>query len=296
MPVREHGGQGEALTVWAVWLVTLVAVVVTYSRIPAAQLYNVTGHGISLGLSRAAVHTNWPFALVALVLVLVSMRSLPPHAWWVAGIALALCASMPMFVSQSHLNARWGNAIPALGVGLALCLTVAATAREGASFQPRLPGDPVRLALAVVVAVLSLPWIFAELGFQLPGDVLMGEELHPTQDGRFEAAVHYGEHHGFHGALMLLSALVLSRVQVVGRMRRWLVAGTAALGAYGAVNMMQDVWGEQLARRGIVHRTIPSALYPGVKPVTLVIVLVALLGAWLLSRERAARERAILRA
>ncbi len=67
---------------------------------------------------------------------------------------------MPLFVSQSHLNARWGNAIPALGVALALCLTVAATAREGASFQSRLPGDPVRLALAVMAAVLSLPWIF----------------------------------------------------------------------------------------------------------------------------------------
>ncbi len=81
MLVRERGGQGEALTVWAVWLVTLVEVLVTCSRIPAAQLYNVTGHGISLGLSRAAVHTNWPLALVALLLVLVTMRSLPLRAW-----------------------------------------------------------------------------------------------------------------------------------------------------------------------------------------------------------------------
>ncbi len=120
MLVRERGGQGEALTVWAVWLVTLVEVLVTYSRIPAAQLHNVTGHGISLGLSRAAVRRNWPLALVALLLALVAMRSLPPRAWWGAAIALVLCASMPLFVSQSHLNARWGNAVPALGVALAL--------------------------------------------------------------------------------------------------------------------------------------------------------------------------------
>src|SRR5689334_17783996 len=85
-----RGGQGEALGVWAVWAVTLVLVVVTYSRIDAAELYHVHGHGIQLGLSRAVVHTNWPFALVAIVLVLVAMRSLPSRAWWLAGLSIAL--------------------------------------------------------------------------------------------------------------------------------------------------------------------------------------------------------------
>ena len=115
-----RGGQGEALAVWAVWLLTLLAVVVTYSRIDAAELYNVQGHGLGLGLSRAAVHTNWPFALVAIVLMLVAMRDLPRRAWWLAGPAIALCATMPLFVSQSHLNARWQNLVPGIGVALAL--------------------------------------------------------------------------------------------------------------------------------------------------------------------------------
>ena len=70
-------------------------------------------HGLGLGLSRAAVHTNWPFALVAIVLVLVAMRELPRRAWWLAGPAIALCATMPLFVSQSHLNARWRTSSPA---------------------------------------------------------------------------------------------------------------------------------------------------------------------------------------
>ena len=176
-----RGGQGEALAVWAVWLLTLLAVVVTYSRIDAAELYNVEGNGLGLGLSRAAVHTNWPFALVAIVLVLVAMRDLPRRAWWLAGPAIALCATMPLFVSQSHLNARWQNLVPGVGVALALGLAVAAIRRAGASFQPRLPGDPVRIVLAVVVLVLSLPWIAAELGFHLPGDVFMGQELFRTR-------------------------------------------------------------------------------------------------------------------
>ena len=171
--MHSRGGLGEALAVWAVWAVTLVLVVVTYSRIDAGELYHVHGHGIRLGLSRAVVHANWPIALVAIVVVLVAMRSLPARAWWLAGTAIGLCATMPFFVSQDDLTARWGNAIPAVGVALAFGLTVAAARRDGRSFQPRLPGDPVRIIVSVVVLVLSLPWIAAELGFHLPGDVFM---------------------------------------------------------------------------------------------------------------------------
>lgn len=288
--MRARGGQGEALAVWATWSATLVAVIVTYSRTDATELYNVRGDGFGLGLSRAAVHTNWPFALVAIVLVLVAMVALPRRAWWVAGPAIALCATMPFFVSQSHLNARWGNVVPGLGVALALGLTVAAVQRAGASFQPRLPGDPLRLVVAAVVLLLSLPWISAELGFHLPGDVFTGPELLRTSNGKLEAAVHLGEHHGWHGSLMLLSALVLSRMQCEGRLRGWLLGGSAALAGYGAINAAQDFWYEQLVKRGTLHWKIPSALYPGVKPVTLVTILVAGLAAWLLIRERAAVE------
>jgi hypothetical protein len=282
-----RGGQGEALAVWAVWLLTLLAVVVTYARIDAAALYNVQGHGLGLGLSRAAVHTNWPFALVAIVLVLVAMRNLPRRAWWLAGPAMALCATMPLFVSQSHLNARWQNLAPGAGVALALVLAIAAWRRADTSFQPRLPGDLVRVVVAVFVLVLSLPWIAAELGFHLPGDLFMGQELLRTPDGNLEAAVHLGEHHGWHGSLMLLSALVLSRAQAGGRLRISLLIGTAALAAYGAVNTTQDLWQEQLVKRGTVDWSIPSGLYPGLKPVTLVTIALAGLAAWLLSREQA---------
>ena len=215
------------------------------------------------------------------------MRDLPYRAWWLAGPAIALCATMPLFVSQSHLNTRWQNLVPGLGVAIALGLAVAAIRRAGMLFQPRLPGDPVRLVLAGVVLVLSLPWISAELGFHLPGSVFMGPELFRTADGHLEAAVHLGEHHGWHGSLLLLSALILSRVQAAGRLRIWLLGATAGLAAYGAVNAAQDFWQEQLVKRGTVDWAIPSALYPGLKPVTLVTVLLAALAAWLLSREQA---------
>ena len=291
MRVRVRGGLGEALAVWAVWAVTLVLVVVTYSRIDADELYHVHGDGIRLGLSRAVVHTNWPFALVAIVLVLVAMRSLPGRAWWLAATSIALCATMPLFVSQAHLNARWGNAIPAAGVAIAFGLTLAAARREGRSFEPRLPGDPVRLVVAAVVLVLSLPWIAAELGFHLPGGVFMGDELFPIGNGQFEAAVHLGEHHGWHGALLLLAGLALSRVQADGRLGVALLVATAALAGYGTMNAVQDFWNEQLVKRGTVDWTMPSAIYPGLKGVTLATIVLAGVAAWLIARERAILRR-----
>jgi hypothetical protein len=286
-----RGGLGEALAVWVVWAVTLVLVVVTYSRIDADELYHVHGHGIRLGLSRAVVHTNWPFALVAIVLVLVAMRSLPSRAWWLAGASIALCATMPLFVRQAHLNARWGNAIPAAGVALALGLTIAATRRSGRSFEPRLPGDLVRIVIAAVVLVLSLPWIAAELGFHLPGGVFMSDEPFPVGNVRFEAAVHLGEHHGWHGALLLLAGLALSRVQADGRLGMALLIATAALVGYGTINAVQDFWNEQLFKRGTVGGTMPSALYPGLKWVTLATVAIVAVAGWLISRERAILRR-----
>lgn len=281
-------GQGEALAVWGAWAATTVAVVVTYARVDPAQLYNVSEDGISGGLSRALVHVNYPIALVAIALVLVAMGALPPGAWWAAGPAIAACATMPLFVDQSDLDARWVNVVPATGVAVGVGLTAAAARRAGTSFQPRLPGDPVRLVVACVVLVLSLPWLSALVGFHLPGDVFMGEEVFRQQDGTLEAAVHLGAHHGLYGALLLITALTVSRVLPAGRLLRgWLLACTAGLAGYGAINFAQDLWLEQVVKRGWVDRRIPSALLPGLDAITLVTLGLAGVAWWLLSRERA---------
>jgi hypothetical protein len=286
--VRRQPGQGEALAVWAVWSATTIATLVTYSRIDSEQLYNVSGSGISGGLSRALVHSNWPIALVAIAAVLTAVGALPRRAWLVAAPAIALCATLPFVVEQDDLDARWANALPAVGVVLALALTVSATRWAGASFAPRLPGDPARIVLAAIVLVLSLPWLAAELGFHLPGDVFMGEELFRQQDGTLEAAVHLGEHHGFHGTLLLLTGLLLSRARPAGgRLAAWQLACCAALAGYGAINFAQDLWHEQLVKRGWVEWKIPSALLPGLRPITFVTVALAAFAWWLLSRERA---------
>src|SRR5262249_49779572 len=138
----------------------LLAIVVTYARLEPSSLYHVSRDGLAGGLSRALVEANFPVALVAIALALVALDALPRRAWWLGGPAIALCAvvAWPGVVDQGDLDARWVNAIPAAGVGLVAVLTVAASRRAGATFAARLPLDPVRLGLAAVALVVSVPW------------------------------------------------------------------------------------------------------------------------------------------
>jgi len=158
--------------------------------------------------------------------------------------------------------------------------------RVGTSFAPRLPGDRARVVAAMVVLVLSLPWIAAELGFYFPGDVFMGEELGGEDDGRVIAAVHLGHHHGTDGTLLFVTALLLSRMRVSQRRLRFtVVAYLGAMLAYGGVNFVQDLWHEQIVKRGWTDAGIPSAILPGARPIWLVIVVLAGLATMALFRE-----------
>jgi hypothetical protein len=279
-------GQGEALVAWAAWGAIAFAVLVTYSRIDPADTYNVSRQGLVGGLSRSLTLVNFPIALVAIGLALIAVAALPRTAWWVAGPAIALCATIPWFVDQGDLDARWGNGIPALGVLLAGGLTAAAASRAGTSFAPRLPGDPARVIAVALVLVLSLPWAAADLGFHFPGDVFMGEELGRESNGQVIAAVHLGHHHGMDGAVLFVTALLLSRVRVPrGRLRIAVGAYLGAMLAYGAVNCVQDSWNEQIMKRGWTDTGIPSAILPGARPIWLVIVALAVLATLALLRE-----------
>ena len=261
-------------------------VVMTYSRVDPAVTYHVSRDGLDGGLSRAVTLVNFPIALVAIALVLIAMAVLPAVAWWAAAPAIALCATIPWFVDQDDLAARWVNAIPALGVSIALVLTFAAAHRAGRALAPRRPWDGLRIGIAACVAVVSLPWIAAELGVHFPGDVFMGEELGREQDGTRIAAVHLGHHHGTDGALLVLTALLLSRVAIERRaLRSVTFAYLGLMLAYGGVNFAQDAWNEQIVKRGWTDDGIPSALLPGVRPIWAVVLVLAVLATIVLLRE-----------
>ena len=254
-------GLAEAYVVWALLGIWALLDVVTYSRIEPRDLYHVSGSGLTGGLSRALVFLNFPAALAAVAIVaLVAERT----GWsWAHGLAIALCAVIvvPGVVDQDDLDAKWINVAPALGVVIALVLTL----RAGRGGWGDSRGDRIRIAVAVLLGLVALPWMFALAGFYFPGSEVIYQG---------EARVHLGEHHGLEGYLLVVSALLLSRQ--LPRMRRSipLALYLSLLIAYGAGNMANDAWYEQLVKRGWLDWRIPGVLQPRLTWMWALIVLV----------------------
>ena len=227
----------------------------TYTRLAPEALYNVDEAGdLAGGLSRTLTVLNYPLALGAIALAAVAGR--PRWLMWTS-IALCSLVAVPGVVDQDDLDARLVNALPALGVALALGLTLAASRRDGVAFVARARGDRLRLALGAVLVLLALPWLAAEWGFHLPGDVLFGEEIPETRDPGI-AAVHLGFHHGYGGVLLAATALLLSRVPAGRNLRAYL----SLMLAYGLANASQDAWNEQLWKRGWVDAHVADVIRP----------------------------------
>jgi len=244
----------EVEAIWTLVAASLVAVVATYSRLPADELYNVSGSGLRAGLGRAVVDLNFPDALIALAVLGVVGPRLTPLGRRLAVVAAALCAAGPAFVRQGDLDVRWVNAIAAVGVGLAFALTLVARVPPA---PRRVRGDRLRIALAIVLTLVALEWIAAALGVYLDA-VFQSSRIVSYRGNVPHHAVHHGMHHGLYGLLLVVTALLLSRLP--NRISPLL----ALLVAYGVGNMLNDVWLEQVAERGWTSWTIPSCLEPGV--------------------------------
>jgi hypothetical protein len=246
----QRPGLREAYVVWGLLGLAALIDVITYSRIDPHDLYNVSRSGFTGGLGRALVFANFPTALAAIAIVLlVADRT----AWrWPAVVSIVLCAVIvvPGVVDQADLDAKWINALPTIGVAIALLLTL--RAGRGGWGTPR--GDWIRTAVAIVLAIFALPWIFAFAGFYFPGS-------HVIYQG--EARVHLGEHHGFEGYLLVLTALLLSRQLPNMRHPNVLAAYLSLMIPYGIGNMLNDGWNEQVVKRGWTSCHVPSVLQPG---------------------------------
>jgi len=269
-------GLVEVTAVWAILAAVAVAATVTYARIPTSELYHVSVGGLAGGLGRALVYVNFPVALIAAGMLPFLLARLPAtravHAVAVASLVLCAFVAVPGVVDQSDLDAKWINIVPAAGVGLTLGLWAWARRDGIGPLDPWERLDWLRLAAAVVVVFVALPWEFAELGVYvshvpLIGHLFLGAQIRPSAGVEPTLhAVHLGRHHGMDGTLCVLSGLAFSRV--VKDVPRGVLHELAAFAAgtllvYGALNAANDAWDEQVWKRGWTNWMLPSFLRPG---------------------------------
>jgi hypothetical protein len=274
-PQRRH--QPEVWVVWLLFGLATVAVFETYWRLPPTELWKVTNSGFVGGVGRAFVFVSFSPALAALaVLPIVADRLDDRRADALALIAFLLCATVaiPGVQTPSHLDPKWSNAFAVAGVVLAVILTGWAAARgRPEPVRTSRAGDRARLVLGAVALFFAAPYIAAELGFFLDGVPLLGwifqtGALAPEPGaGYLHATVHHGHHHGLDGFLLVTTALLLSRL--LGGIRRprarTLVATILSLMlVYGLTNMVNDLWIEQVVKRGWTSWQVPDVLVPAV--------------------------------
>jgi hypothetical protein len=110
----EHGtGLADLLAVWLMFLIAALAVFVTYSRVPPAELYNTSVGGVAGGAGRTLVFLNYPVALAAVAIAVIcadrraasGRRTAVPAA--AIGIGLCLVVAVPGVVDQGDLDARF---------------------------------------------------------------------------------------------------------------------------------------------------------------------------------------------
>jgi len=275
-------GRRVVLAVWLLVALDLVLALVTYARLPARELYNVSGTGLEGGLSRALVETNYPAALIA-VAVLLAVGPRPRWLTWAAA-ALCLVVVVPGVVDVNNLDAKPVNALPAIGVLLAFVL----------SLRTRVPparrAGRARIALAIAVTLICVDWIAAALGLYVDGVPLLGWFF---QTGRTitsppppHPAVHHGIHHGWQGLLLILTGLLLTRLPL----RRSVTPVFALLIAYGFGDILNDGSTEQIVERGWTSSPFPDVLRPAVNWGWAAVLVGAVL-IWLIWVRDAADER-----
>jgi len=101
------------------------------------------------------------------------------------------------------------------------------------------------------------------------------------------------------GFLLVITALLLSRL--VGGIRQPVLRAVTAfylalMLVYGATNQVQDLWTEQIVKRGWTNWEIPNVLHPTASAAWAAMVGVAVLFYFALFRPRRGREEVALTA
>ena len=276
IPARpQSAGLREIWVVWTLFFLTAVAVFETYWRLPPRVLWKVHNTGFIGGAGRGLVFLSFSAALAAVAVLLIVVDRLDDRRADLTGMAaFVLCATVayPGVQTESHLDPKWANVPAVVGVALAFLMTVWASRAGRREFsRASWRGDLARLAIGGMSLFFAAPYIAAELGFFLDGVPVLGSifitgAIRPEPGaGYSHAAVHHGHHHGMDGFLLTVTALLLSRL--IGGIRRPILRTLAAVYlalmlVYGLTNQVQDLWTEQIVKRGWTNWDIPNVLHP----------------------------------
>ena len=276
IPARpQSAGLREIWVVWTLFFLTAVAVFETYWRLPPRVLWKVHNTGFIGGAGRGLVFLSFSAALAAVAVLPIVVDRLDDRRADLTGMAaFVLCATVayPGVQTESHLDPKWANVPAVVGVALAFLMTVWASRAGRREFsRASWRGDLARLAIGGMSLFFAAPYIAAELGFFLDGVPVLGSifitgAIRPEPGaGYSHAAVHHGHHHGMDGFLLTVTALLLSRL--IGGIRRPILRTLAAVYlalmlVYGLTNQVQDLWTEQIVKRGWTNWDIPNVLHP----------------------------------
>jgi hypothetical protein len=290
IPARpQSAGPRDIYVVWALFVLTAIAVFETYWRIPPVQLWKVHNSGFVGGAGRAFVFLSFSAALAAIGVLAILVDKLDERRADALGIlAFLLCATVaiPGVQTESHLDPKWANLPAVLGVALAFALTLWASVR-GRREPARTTGagDAARLGVGILSLFFAAPYVAAELGFFLDGVPLLGwifetGALRPEPgSGAIHAAVHHGHHHGMDGFLLTVTALLLSRhLETIRRplLRTATSIYLALMLVYGLTNEVEDLWTEQVVKRDWTSWQIPNVLHPSLSAAWAAMVAAAL--------------------
>jgi hypothetical protein len=274
--------------------------VVTYARVPARETYAFADTSSTGPLSRLVTYVNFPVAIAAVALAAIAAAALDTRrARFAAGAAALLCvvAAGPGVVDAGDLRARWINAPAVAGTLVVLAILALAIARRGATpGRGSVAGDRARVALAALLLVWAIPWLFAAAGGYVSDAPLLGSVFRaqqPTPGHGTLASVHLGLHEGLFGTQLALTALVLSRAlgAFAGRARTALALFLGVMLAYGVAVAANDGWNEQLVKRGWSTTHLPYVLTPRLTAGCLAVLLAGGFTAWMwLGRPRPERS------
>jgi hypothetical protein len=306
----ENDVTAHQVLAWAPFVITTIAIAITYSRLPVSSFYHVSVDGLAGGLGRALVHLNFPVSIAAIALIGIAVLRMrrsglvatPParrRLTIIAGLGTLLClvTGVPGVVDNGDLDARPINAFPAVGVLIAVALTVASfRAPDRYQRMPWTTRDRIGVGLVATLFLFALPWMLADWGVYV-GNIPLLDRIYLSKQipaGETLRAVHLGHHHSLDGYYFMFAALILSRIvrrDLTSRLASILRGYFGLMFSYGLLNMAEDFWLEQIVKRGWTDQELPDFLMPALSVGWALIIVGAIISWALLFRPIVADQR-----